>query len=388
MTVPVPDFHVIIIGAGATGLLIAQGLKEAGIAYTIYEQHDEETYARRAGQWTMALHSARPYLESILPPVLRAKLNSVTTNPWSEPDPAIAAAIPFVNGATGELMAKIPMPSPKRLIRGKLRELLRTGVEVRFGMRLTDVRVEDDGVAAVFDGEVVRGSVLVGADGPRSVVRGRLVDAKAAALQKPNIMVFNAFPTFPREQALFIHAKSHPIVQLAPHPHQQTSLFSNGMCSFPANDETDELVANVVDPARPETWVFHYCLSIWTAEDAPENVEARRALFKHYMSRYCEPYKSAGEWLSQDTPILAEKGLNTAFEDVKRFLDAIVKVVHHGADIQTEMDGYDESAYTRGKRDIDLSAKQMYAYHHWEEIMTSPLMKGGYGTSSNSSATN
>jgi phytoene dehydrogenase-like protein len=165
---------------GATGLLIAQGLKEvllphfqsqtqltrqAGIAYTIYEQHDEETYARRAGQWTMALHSARPYLESILPPVLRAKLNSVTTNPWSEPDPAIAAAIPFVNGATGELMAKIPMPSPKRLIRGKLRELLRTGVEVRFGMRLTDVRVEDDGVVAVFDGEVVRGSVLVGADG-------------------------------------------------------------------------------------------------------------------------------------------------------------------------------------------------------------------------------
>ncbi|GFF34351.1 kynurenine 3-monooxygenase [Aspergillus udagawae] len=421
MTVPVPDFHVIIVGAGATGLLIAQGLQEAGIAYTIYEQHDEETYARRAGQWTMALHSARPYLESILPPVLRVQLNSVTTNPWSEPDPAIAAAIPFVNGATGELMAKIPMPSPKRLIRGKLRELLRTGVEVRFGMRLTDVRVEDDGVVAVFDEEVVRGSVLVGADGPRSVVRGRLVDAEAAALQKPNIMVFNAFPTFPREQALFIHAKSHPIVQLAPHPHQQTSLFSNGMCSFPAESETDKLVANVVDPARPETWVFHYCLSIWTAEDAPENAEARRALFKHYISRYCEPYKSAGEWLSQDTPILAEKfhywknitrwnnfggkvtlagdaahpmlpftaqGLNTAFEDVKRFLDAIVKVVHHGADLQTEMDGYDESAYTRGKRDIDLSAKQMYAYHHWEEIMTSPLMKGGYGTSSNSSATN
>jgi hypothetical protein len=79
------------------------------------------------------------------------------------------------------------------------------------------------------------------------------------------------------------------------------------MCSFPADDETDELVANVVDPARPETWVFHYCLSIWTAEDAPENAEARRALFKHYISRYCEPYKSVGEWLSQDTPILAEK---------------------------------------------------------------------------------
>lgn len=69
----------------------------------------------------------------------------------------------------------------------------------------------------------------------------------------------------------------------------------------------NKLVANVVDPVRPETWVFHYCLSIWTAEDPPENAEARRALFKHHMSQYCEPYKSAGEWLSQATPILAEK---------------------------------------------------------------------------------
>lgn len=167
MTVPVPDFHVIIIGAGATGLSLAQGLKKAGIAYTIYEQHDDEAYARRAGQWTMALHSSLPYLDSILPSDLRAKLNSTTTNPWAEPDPTIAAAIPFVNGATGELMAKIPMPSPKRVIRGKLRDLLRTGVEVRFGRRLTDIRVEDDGVIAVFDGEEVRGNVLVGADGGR-----------------------------------------------------------------------------------------------------------------------------------------------------------------------------------------------------------------------------
>lgn len=103
----------------------------------------------------------------------------------------------------------------------------------------------------------------------------------------------NAFPSFTREQALFIHGKSHPIVQLAPHPHQKTSIFSN--------------VANVVDPVRPETWVFHYCLSIWTADDAPETAEERRALFKHYMSQYCEPYRSAGEWLSQATPIRAEK---------------------------------------------------------------------------------
>ncbi|EAL84359.1 FAD-dependent oxidoreductase [Aspergillus fumigatus Af293] len=367
----------------------------------------------------MALHSSLPYLDSILPSDLRAKLNSTTTNPWAEPDPTIAAAIPFVNGATGELMAKIPMPSPKRVIRGKLRDLLRTGVEVRFGRRLTDIRVEDDGVIAVFDGEEVRGNVLVGADGAwcegdsstRTLPRCRSrtswswwVPRHPFSRECAKEERKNAFPSFTREQALFIHGKSHPIVQLAPHPHQKTSIFSN--------------VANVVDPVRPETWVFHYCLSIWTADDAPETAEERRALFKHYMSQYCEPYRSAGEWLSQATPIRAEKfhywknitrwrnfggkvtlagdaahpmvpftaqGLNTALEDVKRFLDAIVKVVYHGADMQTEMDAYDDSAYTRGKRDINLSVEQMHAYHHWEEIMTSPLMKGGYGALINSS---
>ncbi|RHZ50660.1 uncharacterized protein CDV56_102959 [Aspergillus thermomutatus] len=334
MTVTVQDFHVIIIGAGATGLLLAQGLKK----------HDEETYEQRAGQWTMALHSSLPYLESTLPPALHAKLNTATTNPWSEPDPGIAAAIPFVDGATGEVVAKIPMPHPKRVVRGKLRDLLRTDVEIRFGMRLTDVRVEDDGVVAVFNGEMVRGSVLVGADGARCVVRAKVVDTEVAALEEPNIMVLNAFPSFAREQALFIHERSHPIVQLAPHPHQQT-------------------MANVVDPDKPETWVFHYCLSIWTHEDPPENTGERRALFRRFMARYCEPYKSAGEWLSEDTPIPGEK------------------VVYHGADLHTEMDGYDESAYTRGKQDIDLSSEQMYAYHHWEEIMTSPLTTGGYGAS-------
>ncbi|PKX88958.1 FAD-dependent oxidoreductase [Aspergillus novofumigatus IBT 16806] len=349
----------------------------------------------------MALHSALPYLESILPPYLRDKLDSATTNPWSEPDPAIAAAIPFVNGATGELMAKIPMPSPKRVIRGKLRDLLRTGVEVRFGMRLT---------VADFNGQEVRGSVLVEADGG-SAECGAEGNSSMRRLRRCRSRTswfwLNTFPTFTREQALFIHGKSHPIVQLAPHPYQKTSIFSN--------------VANVVGPVRRKPGCFTIASQSGQPEDPPENAEARRALFKHHMSQYCEPYRSAGECSSQGTPILAEKfrywknitrwsnfggkaslagdaahpmvpftaqGLNTALKDVKRFLDAIVKLVYHGAGLQTEIDVYDESAYTRGKQDINLSIEQTYAYHHWEEIMTSLLIKGGYGALIHSSAIN
>lgn len=42
------------------------------------------------------------------------------------------------------------------------------------------------------------------------------------------------------------------------------------------------------------------------------------------------------------------------------------------------LDVYAESAYKRGKVDIDMSVKQMYSYHHFEALMNGPLMNGGY----------
>lgn len=69
--------------------------------------------------------------------------------------------------------------------------------------------------------------------------------------------------------------------------------------------------------------------------------------------------------------------MNTALEDVKRLTDAI-KRVYDGASLEEEITLYDDSAYTRGKRDIEQSAEQMHALHHWEEILNSPLVKNGY----------
>jgi hypothetical protein len=117
----------------------------------------------------MALHWSIPHIEACLPPELFAQLKSTETNPWEEQDPSEVGSIPVVNGRTGELLAKVPMPDPKRIVRGKFRDLLRTDIAVHFGHALTDLRVEGDGVTAVFNGgeRIVKGTVLIGADGGR-----------------------------------------------------------------------------------------------------------------------------------------------------------------------------------------------------------------------------
>lgn len=46
--------HVLIIGAGVTGLVIAHGLQAAGINFTIFEAEEEGRW--RSKEWTMGIH--------------------------------------------------------------------------------------------------------------------------------------------------------------------------------------------------------------------------------------------------------------------------------------------------------------------------------------------
>lgn len=72
------------------------------------------------------------------------------------------------------------------------------------------------------------------------------------------------------------------------------------------------------------------------------------------------------------------QGLNNALEDAKLYVDAITNAHYDGRDLKTCIDEYDESAYQRGKADIHLSNDQMFAYHHWDSVMNSPLVQRGY----------
>ena len=64
--------HVLIVGAGITGLLIAHGLQKAGIQYTIFETEDAGRW--RPKEWTMGIHWGLPLLEGLLQPQLADRI--------------------------------------------------------------------------------------------------------------------------------------------------------------------------------------------------------------------------------------------------------------------------------------------------------------------------
>lgn len=56
-------FHVLIVGGGIVGLVIAQGCHRSGISCTVYEQ--DEPDSRRQG-WGLTLHWCIDALEKVL----------------------------------------------------------------------------------------------------------------------------------------------------------------------------------------------------------------------------------------------------------------------------------------------------------------------------------
>lgn len=67
---------ILIIGAGVVGLTLAQGCREAGIPFRIFEQH--EASSERSQGWGLTLHWSLNSLERTIGPQLTALLPQVS----------------------------------------------------------------------------------------------------------------------------------------------------------------------------------------------------------------------------------------------------------------------------------------------------------------------
>lgn len=128
------EMHVLIIGAGLTGLIIAHGLAQAGIPYTLFETEEASTFRPR--EWTMMVHWGLPLLEELLPsdPVSRLREAYVDSSIDFGQYPNNCGRV--FNGVTGELIKEVHIPGRMmKVSRRKLRALCSegVGVEVEFG---------------------------------------------------------------------------------------------------------------------------------------------------------------------------------------------------------------------------------------------------------------
>ncbi|KAI0401463.1 FAD/NAD(P)-binding domain-containing protein [Xylaria palmicola] len=171
--------RVLIVGAGLSGLALAQCLRKQGIPFEIFER-DTDISTRQG--WAIALHSIIDDLLSAfcsdIPPLRQSAdhLSPLKLRPQ------------FCLYGRGQKMAVEDTPETPclRLNRLLFRRWLATRIPIQWNKRLQRVEEEGERVTVHFaDGSSASGDILVGADGVNSVVRESI-------LGRPNAQMLNS----------------------------------------------------------------------------------------------------------------------------------------------------------------------------------------------------
>jgi 2-polyprenyl-6-methoxyphenol hydroxylase-like FAD-dependent oxidoreductase len=167
----------LVVGGGVAGPATALALHQVGIEATVLEAWPRSD--GEAGSWfTLApngLHAldllgARHLATGIGFPSERNVMAGATGRVLG----SMSLGVPLEDGTVAVTMKR------SRLAAALLGEAERRGVEVRHASRVTDVASSSDGVTLTLeDGSTIRGDLLVGADGVRSMVR-QAIDPHAA----------------------------------------------------------------------------------------------------------------------------------------------------------------------------------------------------------------
>ena len=384
--------HILIIGAGISGLCLAQGLKQAGIPHTVFEAEESHTYRPR--EWTMIIHWSLPLLQKLLPEHLSHRIKQdASVDPSLDYDAYPNNVVRIYDGRTGQVLKELPNESRSvRVSRRKLRRLCSEGIDVQYGHVVQSV--EDSGdheiIVNFTNGSQAKGSILIGADGVHSTVRDCLFGhGNAAVTSMPLAHVNTTFKYATAEQA--VHARSaHPVWSLMHHP-QCFGLLS---------------VQDAEDPTRPETWRFQLVLG-WLADGNKD--DARKQMIER-SANVAEPYRSAVHCITDDVDVqfqnisywMAEpgdthqgritlagdaahpmppyrgQGLNNAIQDSYNLLEAIRKVEAGGDRTEIIQECSNEIA-KRGAAETVLSRDTGLASADWERLKQSPLFRHSLG---------
>ena len=131
---------VLIIGAGISGLLLAQHLSRNGIPFQVFER-DADLTTRGVG-WGLTLHWSLPALRALLPEKLFELLPESYVNRPAVEEGA-SSTFPFFDLSTGELKSstpKAPQSERIRVTREGLRRLLSTGIKINVGSLISATR--------------------------------------------------------------------------------------------------------------------------------------------------------------------------------------------------------------------------------------------------------
>lgn len=125
------DLPIIIIGAGISGLLLAQQLRKTNTPYQIFERDSD--FSTRGAGWGLTLHWSLPALRTLLPAELLGQIPDTYVDRVAV-ERGESSAFPFYDLSTGALRSSSPKAEESqriRVTRERLRKLLATGIDVK-----------------------------------------------------------------------------------------------------------------------------------------------------------------------------------------------------------------------------------------------------------------
>ncbi|KAF5976982.1 zeaxanthin epoxidase chloroplastic [Fusarium coicis] len=399
---PTKDRPVLIIGAGISGLLLAQSLSRHGVPFRVFER-DTDLETRGVG-WGLTLLWTLPVLKDILPEHLFDRLPEAYVDREAVTQ-GLSSSFPFFDLSTGELKASVPRaPETERVrvTRQSLRALLATGIDIEWGKGVAGVVSTNDAVTASFeDGSSAAGSLLVACDGSHSRVRRSLFPEWK--LQDIPVRMLGIKMEMSPTQI-------KPIRDLDPYFFHSTNSRNDTFVYFSVLDAP----GNHADTNRP--YIGQLCIS-WPFREGflnrpspieiPDTPEEQYKLVQELTSTWAECFQPLASAVSLDSEMKGLKiqdlippkdfqttgravlmgdalhamamyrgeGANHVIFDVKDFVERVVPTLNSDGDLRFALDEYERAVISRTRPAVLASRRACLDAHNWKRISkTSPLL--------------
>ncbi|KAK3344715.1 hypothetical protein B0H65DRAFT_557809 [Neurospora tetraspora] len=394
-----PKPHVLIIGAGISGLVLAQSLQLHSIPFTIFDRQPGPTDRDKKENlgWGLTIHWFLAALRSLLPEELVQRLPETYVDRKAVED-GRTGTFPFYDLSTGELNLLCQ--------RRRLRELLGVGVEVKWDKSVTQVDNREDSVTVTFDdGTSTSGTLLAACDGANSVIRRALFPDEQYPRYRIPVRVMGVRLDCSKEEI-------EPVRTLDP-------FFLQGSCpatmsyvyisvlDAPGNNpdkRTDKYTVQVVVSWPIRSGVLGQSSPV----PVPETNNEKLRLLKTFAESWSEPFKSLVCNAPEDTEVkrldLSDwappkglrstgrvtlvgdalhpmamyrgEGANHAILDVLEFAQQVLPHLEDTtAEFRSAIDRYEDSVVARARPAVFASRQACIDAHWWERISgNSPLL--------------